>query len=744
MRRRQLTIAGAGVLAVGLLAAGILLWSVAMVLGDGSLEARRSAGMQRGRPLESGDALAGATHSTPSGEVETVASEFKTIDAGASHRYTVQGIVVESGTGVPVDDVAVTFVSGSVVPGWITDVTNGDGHFELSIPPASDGLLLVTKRGWFVRGSSLPDACVPCFVKSGEPREVTVELERAPVLSGYVLGPGETPVAGSVVTACVLRNEDEDRDHAVSRGTACSALTDESGRFDLSAPVLEGAVRLEARSPGMMMVYPGIRIDVAGAALTEARIDMFPAGRLVGRVTTETGVPIAGVDICAVPDVAGTAEAVAESDVSGRFHAQSGEDGSFEIDPVPAVETAILARHPAFIRSLSRGVVIVRGGTSSVRLCMRSGRSIWGRVVRADGAPLAAVTVAVSPVASGGERIGQDCVVQPGADGVFRIERLPEGWYRVSVDCGGAGTCEARDVLAGTTDLLLSIEAGLSISGRAEVDGGRSAAGAWVTAVRSDQAELGAYHGSVVGAGGEFLIGRLNPGTYSLHFSPYTPEVDMAEGRQRANICLATVSGVAAGTLDLAVRLRSGLGLSGVVGASDGAIVRSGRVTIRRVDAGESYSGTVTGQVERFQCVAEIRDGHFEVLGLEPGTVSIVVECPGFAAYRRTVAAGEVDLILDLVRSGSVTGRVRFSSGEPAQHATVKALGGDANGVPAVTLTDLDGRFLLVGVPPGEHRVVATLTLAGSRARYTGVVTGVVVREGERQEGVEVRLSDLR
>lgn len=132
-------------------------------------------------------------------------------------------------------------------------------------------------------------------------------------------------------------------------------------------------------------------------------------------------------------------------------------------------------------------------------------------------------------------------------------------------------------------------------------------------------------------------------------------------------------------------------------------------------------------------------EGFFEITGLEPGEYRAQAAAQGHAASTlrpaRAVGPGEPreELVLELTRGGTVTGKVvERGSGAPLGWArvSVEGLAGAGSSVLPLmnsTVTDEKGEFVLTGVTPGTHSV-----MAAAYAHHMTMASGVVVEEDGR------------
>ncbi|MEO0814373.1 MAG: carboxypeptidase regulatory-like domain-containing protein, partial [Myxococcota bacterium] len=182
---------------------------------------------------------------------------------------------------------------------------------------------------------------------------------------------------------------------------------------------------------------------------------------------------------------------------------------------------------------------------------------------------------------------------------------------------------------------------------------------------------------------------------------------------------------------DVVLGLETGAELSGTVRAAAG----------ESVPAFQLWLGRRLGPVAVIPVRSEAfydPDGRFVLNGLKPGTYQLVVNAFGFAPkteHRVEVGADaeSVEIVLD--DGGAIRGRVvDEESGEPLADVSValeSALddGPSVAGAALQTVTDREGRFLLVNVTPGMRGLRFDRETHHNRVvRGIGVVAGVVTQ----------------
>ncbi|GAA2222608.1 carboxypeptidase regulatory-like domain-containing protein [Herbiconiux moechotypicola] len=305
-------------------------------------------------------------------------------------------------------------------------------------------------------------------------------------------------------------------------------------------------------------------------------------------------------------------------------------------------------------------------------------------------------TADVIPLAAGSTRSGLDVVLQPKASvsGVVR----------------GAPAARAGST-PGAPGPLAGISVSLTVAGRVTAQTSTDSTGRYGFA--------GLYEG-------EYGVGFESP--EGLYFAAgLTDAVELSTGEQRTGADVV---------------LERAAQLAGVVTGGSPARAAA-EVSVRVVDlAGEQAGDAVTDSRGRYT-VGGLRAGEYRVVYGESWD-----EAPAFVALTSpvTVAGASVTTRdVRLVKTGSVSGRVRSQDGAPAESVTVRAY--DSAGVASerYTTTDETGSYTLAGLVPGSYR----LSFSGSGylpqwfkgAASLDTATPVTVGEGSALTGKDVTLS---
>jgi len=274
-----------------------------------------------------------------------------------------------------------------------------------------------------------------------------------------------------------------------------------------------------------------------------------------------------------------------------------------------------------------------------------------------------------------------------GPDGKFLFGHVPPGLCRLSVSADGYRPYLSPWVTVGGTDVVLQLDAGLSVSGRViNMETGQPVPDVKVTGFErlgdSDRYAYRYFEG-LADSGGAFRITGCEPGTYRLSVEPKQLQTSPLTLVEPLTLAVGTqpVSG-------LELKMSTGGELRGKViddetglPASEGSAVWAGLE-----DGPARYCDTGSG-------------GAYELLGLPSGELTVrACDSPTGAVKRYkgtvTLKAGEVNDHYDIhLPAFAFGGLVVDESGSPVAGASVYAVGYRQGWEVATALADDAGRF---------------------------------------------------
>jgi hypothetical protein len=369
---------------------------------------------------------------------------------GSDTTASVQGMVVNSATGKPLDGVHVMLV------GWGPDqqpeiiygaMSNSTGHFALSpIPHGGYGISL-ERRGFIqVVAKKGVGANAAMFLHPGEQvRDLILEMVPRSIISGRVLDENGDPVMGAFVAALPVSPEQVTH-------SSPTITTNDRGEFRIS--VGPGKYRVKAalssfgpaifdrndgsKSTYVETYYPGVK-DTESARVIEIRpgselsgveikLQRSPIFRISGRVS---GVPAdATAQIHAEQDApTGT------SSISAGELPRIGEEHSFVLGHLGSGTYHVYARCTAGDRELQSpfmDLTLTDSDIEDVNLVLEPGTDVTGKVEMPEKATAEARQVKLHP--AGSQLFERYRVGDVASDGSFTIRNVFAERYRIEVD----------------------------------------------------------------------------------------------------------------------------------------------------------------------------------------------------------------------------------------------------------------------------------------------------------------------
>ncbi|HVR99794.1 MAG TPA: carboxypeptidase-like regulatory domain-containing protein, partial [Thermoanaerobaculia bacterium] len=369
-------------------------------------------------------------------------------------------------------------------------------------------------------------------------------------------------------------------------------------------------------------------------------------------------------------------------------------DGSFRLQ-VPGMPSPLQAAAPGYLTERTLPPPPSEEGGASVSVALRLTRAgfLSGRVVDADGRPVAGARVRARSQSMESVLQPGDLQAWSGADGGFRLQRLRTGrTYELAVDkegfAPGSGLGEAAAPGSAAKPVRLVLSRGGTAFGKVVDESGRPVAGAAVEIrpvydpFQGNIEDLERAVSAASKADGSFELRPLAPGSFTLQarspgFAPaYVQGIEVPATEGRIDLGTVTLSPEAV--------------IEGQVTDPRGAPVAGAKV----------YADS--------QPPPEIGpDGRFRIGGLSPGTrVQVSAVAKGYATTR--LEGLEVPLTaplrIELQPLGKLSGRVLDPAGEPVAGAFVmvndEEWPGTRGSGDAIGATDDQGRFQ-IDLEPG-------------------------------------------
>lgn len=563
----------------------------------------------------------------------------------------------------------------------------------------------------------------------------------APAIEGLILDPGVKrafgvqlvpgwAVAGQVVDAQTGRAI-ADAEITVASGVlglhTRRARSNERGRFELAGVVGDeqslyveadgyvtaGPLRQGSGDPSMTVrlgrasTMEGRVVDARGMPVEAALVRAFGEEQMRG-ATLGTSESL-GVTSGPVPPIsAGTSGALAY--VS---QVETGRDGRFRLTNLRPGPYRIVASHDDFAPVESERLQLqVGAGREDIELVMRPGAELAGRVVDERGDGLEGIPVELRGAAEGLPRMAVT-----GTDGSFSFRGVRG---EVSVTALPYDLPPVREDVAMGEDALVTVELALSstlytLRGRVVDERGFGVGGALVS-VSSKRAKSPVRRSAKSDPDGTFSVPALPEPPFELeaaHPAFSSTQIDSVDNIE-----------------DVRVVMSAGVTLLGEV-LDDWSNERLPGVSVRLEGPAQ-----IEGKTQS--------DGSFVIRRAATGTYEVSFSHPDYETMTQRVVLEPPRYVdqpqeLDRVRlqpGGSIEGQVLDVYNEPVPSAEVAW--GDPPLWQRASRSDMDGRFVLRGVPAGSVWIWARHPVAGEDSSDSTVV----VRPVETSTGNFIRLPE--
>lgn len=650
-------------------------------------------------------------------------------------------IVIRVGDAAPLVTGQVTNLAGSAVPGATVSlsiqdasapgapaeglyaryvgVADADGRY--TIHGAHGGRLTqaeVVAPGYLYASQQPPLApWTGLELAAGKPASLDFVLYQGGVLTGRVVERGSAaPLAGAT-----LRVMPSAVDGRITRPSNLTATSDAQGRFRVEGlpvgrnvvlvhhdgwwfPPLEAVAR--SQGSGSMIVWDGsptgppaellVFVQAEGQAV-ERTFELVRGLAVRGRVVNEKGAPVEGAEVRARNLGLGQAgwQWGVQADMIPPVVATSGRDGAFEVAGLPPRPAWVLQARKAPRQGEPCEPFALAAGATTPEVVLRlvPGATLAGRVVDADGRPVAGAPVSAWPQTD--EGFPESRSATTGEDGAWRLEGLPAGTIGLNANPpsgGGNAVYRQVDGLApGETreGLELRLAASRTVSGVLVDESGAPQRGKALTFVGRGGGHLGQVFS---GADGTFSCSSITEEQVRILGGSWENQNELTSVRAPVSdlrliwkepplqVIEGTVvddKGRPVPVCQVGVRSTSGRGPESEVtyaGGPQGATVVNGW-----------FRRTARGRAPFTVGVSGAQDGDGRPLNLRPRQVTVP-------------EAGGPPLTIALEPGLTLTGRVLTPEGQGLAGVTVT--GGSSSAT-----TDAEGAFTLGGLTEGALKL---------------------------------------
>jgi hypothetical protein len=344
--------------------------------------------------------------------------------------------------------------------------------------------------------------------------EIVMQKAWAGTLAGRVLmADGKTPVANTELTIDLLRRDEEYRGEEFGRVNSEKVNTDEEGRFTVEVRHAIHAAKVAPQ--GWLPIT--VEIEPSDRETETLTVQALRPATIRGRVEAgEAPIPREGLYVLAIRpgEYANMRHLDQQSYEQGHAKVMPGQN-EFEIQGLETGEFEVFTYAEGLPPSAPKRVQLASGETAEVVVDVAAPGSVAGRVLAADGQPLAGARVYV--YTSGGRVSASGPTAETDQQGGFQLDNLTPGLAHVRAYATGHAWTPSKPVTIVALDTVGDIEfrmlPGGSIAGTVRLADGTPPAGDYRVSV---ELELGRVRSAYLKPGGTFLIERIYPGTYRV------------------------------------------------------------------------------------------------------------------------------------------------------------------------------------------------------------------------------------
>lgn len=552
-----------------------------------------------------------------------------------------------------------------------------------------------------------------------------VPLRAAVLTFGHVADLDGAPVAGAEVR--ILPGD------AASRGIKTKLLatlrTNDAGRFD-PGPLAVGVYDLEARGEGYAsLAARGIEVprqDASHGPLDLGTLVLAPGLALEGRVVDSEGRPVPDAEVHygtggrLYPAAVKGAGKLAHTDPEGRFVLR---------DLGPGEQLALVVAKKGYLDLILARVEVAE--REAFEVVLERAATVRGKVVDADGEPIAGAQIQLVPEGGGGMRMeGPSSEAVSDAEGLFALDGVAPGrvglqawaegfqrWWRNGIEV---------PAVAGLEDIEIFLDEGFEVFGTVFDAEGRPLPRAPVIAHRPSSPRPMAS--AATDEEGHYRLRGLGQGPYSVMATFEHQKV-----RDTLEIGQGDGGGGHYGPREyrLDLRFAPSRSVSGRVISTNGEPIAGAMVIAGSPDGLAMLSSPRT---------TSDTEGRFRLEGVRPALYALEASHASFArsSLGQPLQVADIDIEgLELVMRSGATLHGRIAGLEPEALAEV-----DVSVEHDSVKPDYAGRFVFENLGLGSHLVTAEIPASGRSTQELLVVEeGMTTLEVELRFGEGLRLS---
>ena len=522
-----------------------------------------------------------------------------------------------------------------------------------------------------------------------------------------------------------------------------------AGSYKVSYSPATNEYRSSYYGPGEADETTGATVTVgAGATVSGINQRLFRNAVVTGKVTSSTGVPLAGVKVQSRQSSWDSGSTQVTTDAAGNYTLPGLDAGTYTVGFTgkSGYSDAFLAAGGNSVLSYqlsTKFVVAAPLGADAPTYTGKNGKlvatgKISGTVKNAAGKPVSGVSVTASgdggwstatTNAAGGYTIAD---VVPDA---YQVQFDPATTAYASQYFSGATTMDsAAPVVVGsgkTVTANATLAAGSTIKGTVKNAAGATVPGVMVSVLTVANGSTNTVSSGVTAANGVYSFGGLPSGSYTVFYEAPDSTVYAKEywDNKRSEKTATRISLAAGATSTLNPVLDRSASISGRVTLAAGGASSDPDYISVIVSSADGAGWTSQGYVgggDLSYSVGELPPGSYTVQFVPQDSASAVAigeywdnRSTAATATKFVLSAGQVKtgVNAELARSSTITGLVKDAAGQPVADSYVQAKSADGK-IDLLAKTGADGSYQVGGLSAGSYSVTFDRASGGSKSVY--------------------------